>query len=222
MHYTLPQHLSFCRVGKGLVFLDTRRDRYFRLSGQLESALLSLLESAGDAGDAHADLVERGLLVPSPEPARTPTPCLPVASRSAIEGTPLRDRIPTGMFLDVFSNVCLMRLQLARRNLDAILEALVRYRGHMAADAADSVEEERLAHHANLFWRARAYVPIQPRCLLDSLAMVKVLARRGIHANLVFGVTDDPFTAHAWVQAGDIVLSDTVGHATAHTPIRVV
>lgn len=225
MHYALPQHLTFCRAGKGLVFLDTKRDRYFRLSGQLEDGFIALLEEPASPGTGPANLVERGILVPSPEPAHIATPSVPVASRSAIEGAPIQGRVPTGMFLDVLSSVCLMRLQLARRNLDAILDALVRHRGRMAIETAaitDSVEVERLLLTAHRFWRARAYVPIQPRCLLDSLAMVKVLASRRLYANLVFGITDDPFTAHAWVQAGDIVLSDTVGHAAAHAPIRVV
>ena len=59
-------------------------------------------------------------------------------------------------------------------------------------------------------------------CLLDSIALVRFLARRGLYAQLVFGVTDDPFSAHCWVQAGDLVLNDTVGDVSAHTPIRVI
>jgi hypothetical protein len=207
MHYALPQHLSFCRVGKGLVFLDTCRDRYFRLSPQLERAFLSPLQGASDLVMARA------------------APCLPAASRSAIESASRQDGIPMSMLLNVFSSVGLMRQQLGTRRLEDILRALAEYRQRKTSRATNmtgGIEEVGLARIANQFLRARAYVPIQPRCLLDSLAMVRVLAQRGLRVNLVFGVTDDPFTAHAWVQAGDLVLSDTVGHATAHVPIRVV
>lgn len=52
--------------------------------------------------------------------------------------------------------------------------------------------------------------------------MIIFLARRRLHASIVFGVTGDPFGAHCWVQTSDLVLSDTLGNATGHTPIRVV
>jgi hypothetical protein len=58
--------------------------------------------------------------------------------------------------------------------------------------------------------------------LLDSLAMVMFLAKRGLHASIVIGVTSAPFSAHCWVQTGDLVLNDTVGNARAFTPIRVI
>jgi hypothetical protein len=225
MHYALPQHLSFCRVGKGLVFLDTCRDRYFRLSPQLERAFLSPLQGASDLVMARAALIERGILVASSVPTHPSAPCLPAASRSAIESASRQDGIPMSMLLNVFSSVGLMRQQLGTRRLEDILRALAEYRQRKTSRATNmtgGIEEVGLARIANQFLRARAYVPIQPRCLLDSLAMVRVLAQRGLRVNLVFGVTDDPFTAHAWVQAGDLVLSDTVGHATAHVPIRVV
>jgi len=38
----------------------------------------------------------------------------------------------------------------------------------------------------------------------------------------VFGVKLNPFSAHCWVQAGDIVLNDAIDHVTIHTPILVV
>ena len=43
-----------------------------------------------------------------------------------------------------------------------------------------------------------------------------------MHANLVFGVTGDPFSAHCWVQVDELVLNDTLGNANAYTPIRTV
>jgi hypothetical protein len=90
------------------------------------------------------------------------------------------------------------------------------------APISDRAVEQLLLEASGEFRFARAYTPVETRCLLDSLAMVKFLARRKLHASIVFGVTSDPFSAHCWVQAGDLVLNDTVGHANAHTPIRVI
>lgn len=65
-------------------------------------------------------------------------------------------------------------------------------------------------------------MPVETRCLLDSIAIVKFLARRHFHANIVIGVTGDPFSAHCWAQIHDMVLNDTIGNVRSFTPIRVI
>ena len=75
---------------------------------------------------------------------------------------------------------------------------------------------------AAAFRSARPYVPIDTCCLLDSIAMITFLAKRQLHADLVFGVTADPFSAHCWAQYGTTVLNDALGHALTYTPIRVI
>ncbi|WP_434213483.1 lasso peptide biosynthesis B2 protein [[Pseudomonas] boreopolis] len=57
---------------------------------------------------------------------------------------------------------------------------------------------------------------------MDSLSLLRFLSRRELPANIVFGVTLAPFAAHCWVQAGDIVLNETLSDANAHTPIRMI
>lgn len=49
--------------------------------------------------------------------------------------------------------------------------------------------------------RVLAVLPTDSRCLIQSLVLVRVLARRGIGAELVIGVQDGAlFAAHAWVE----------------------
>ena len=72
------------------------------------------------------------------------------------------------------------------------------------------------------FNRARRVVPIDTVCLLDSLALLNFLARRGLFARLVMGVKLNPFAAHCWVQHQDIILNDAFDRAGAFTPILVV
>ena len=44
-------------------------------------------------------------------------------------------------------------------------------------------------------------LPTDNRCLIRSLVLVRVLARRGIGADLIIGVHPaDRFAAHAWVE----------------------
>ncbi len=75
---------------------------------------------------------------------------------------------------------------------------------------------------AYIFRLARPYIPIKPNCLLDSLALAKFLARRNLYADVVFGVTSDPFSAHCWLQTGTVVVNDSVGNVDTYTPIRVI
>ena len=58
--------------------------------------------------------------------------------------------------------------------------------------------------------RTLAVLPTDSRCLVRSLVLTELLARRGIDSSLVIGVRPDPhFQAHAWVEcAGAPLLPD--------------
>jgi hypothetical protein len=50
--------------------------------------------------------------------------------------------------------------------------------------------------------RTLKVVPADSRCLMQSLVLTELLARRGVHSSLVIGVAPGPeFKAHAWVEA---------------------
>jgi hypothetical protein len=49
--------------------------------------------------------------------------------------------------------------------------------------------------------RTLAPLPFDSRCLVRSLVLTRVLARRGIESRIVLGVQSEPaFAAHAWVE----------------------
>lgn len=55
--------------------------------------------------------------------------------------------------------------------------------------------------------RTLRLVPADARCLMQSLVLTALLARRGVPASLVIGVAPGPdFRAHAWVEAGGYAL----------------
>ncbi|NIJ77108.1 hypothetical protein FHT08_002191 [Xanthomonas campestris] len=224
MHrYTLRDDLSFCRIGQRLVFLDVGNDRYFRLPQALEHALLAYLAQDPVPDLEINDLVERGLLVERSQATAGPQlPVMPVA-RSAME-MPIPARRPQ-LFetLEVLALVLSTRLALKRTPLGRVLGSLsagAQRRGMQQCSLAGL--EQRLTDAAAVFRRSRVWVPVEMRCLLDSVALARFLHRRQFDAQVVFGVALDPFSAHCWVQTGDLVLNDTVGNVHAHTPIRVV
>jgi hypothetical protein len=56
-------------------------------------------------------------------------------------------------------------------------------------------------------------LPWDSRCLMRSLVLLSMLARRGVTSQLVIGVRPgDEFTAHAWVEYGGRPLMPTLGY----------
>jgi transglutaminase superfamily protein len=77
-----------------------------------------------------------------------------------------------------------------------------------AERAGDGTEVAlRLGH---LVQRALRALPFDGRCLIRSLVLTRMLARRGIEATLVLGVRAKPeFAAHAWLERDGIAILPT-------------
>lgn len=224
MFYSLRNGLSFCQVDGRLIFLDVRDDRYFRLSDGLEHSFIAYAK--GNRGADVAALVARNILVASKDPhSRIAPVSVETPSRSALE-QPSPASLHLNSLIEVFVAICSMRRQLRTRPLELILESTMTVgpgesQGDPGSQPASALEQP-LLEASGEFRLARAYALVENCCLLDSLAMIKFLAKRKLRASIVFGVTSEPFSAHCWVQSGNLVLNDTVGHANAHTPIRVI
>jgi hypothetical protein len=222
-HYAVRDDLSFCRVGEQFVFLDINKDRYFRLPKPLERALASHLEGDGTSDTDISGLIERNILVDQPRSTTFDRRSIKPALRSAMEAPPARQKIRAFELMEVFAIVLHTRLELKFFALRHVLHGLGTDRHIQPAQATPltALLGHRLSDAAALYRRARLYVPVDMCCLLDSVAMAKFLRRRQLHVHIVFGVALDPFSAHCWVQADDLVLNDTVGNVNSHTPIRV-
>jgi hypothetical protein len=223
MTWHLNEDISYCWLDGRLFFLDIQRDVYFQLSEALERNFLDYLEAPG-AADIDR-LVKNNLLSLSTREAQESTaPDIKPPNQSVPETASTVERIPASVIRDVFVIVARTRRQLRKQPLKSILQALSEYRRtRTSLIAIDEAEVQRLvAEAANAFNRVRPYVPIETRCLIDSLSMVRFLAKRGLHSNLVMGVACDPFSAHAWVQHGALVLNESVGNAQTYAPIRVI
>lgn len=227
MIWHLNQDISYCQLDGRLFFLDVQQDRYFQLSNSLEQSFLRFLESPSAVDADVKALSKRGLLSSSAGPSHRETATkLNPPTRSLPETADLECRTSPGMISGVFVAVAMMHWQLKRRRLKSVLEGLTKYR-FACANVTSSVDSEadiqqRTVEAATVFNRVRPYVPIETCCLVDSLSMIRFLAKLGLAAHLVMGVACDPFSAHAWVQYDHLVLNDTVGNAQAYVPIRVI
>jgi hypothetical protein len=219
--YRLREGLSFCRIDGRSIFLDVQQDRYFRLSDRLERAFTAWLDHADSGGID--DLVAHNVLTDVPRTANgRATQAIASPLHSAVELQTRPRSFGSVAFLDVFALVYSTQHWLKRRGLQAVIDGVLAYRDKQAPAPLSAAPNRDLLEAAFTFRAARLYVPVETNCLLDSLSLTRFLARRHLSAHLVFGVTDNPFAAHCWVQAGTWILNDTLGNATLHTPIRVV
>jgi hypothetical protein len=99
------------------------------------------------------------------------------------------------------------RWSLSRAGLPA---TLARLRSPGRTDAArcpagdPGMAGRRLAHAVV---RMLSAVPADSRCLVRSLVLTRLLARRGIESRLVIAVCPgEPFAAHAWVEQDGVAL----------------
>lgn len=216
--------LSYCKIDGHLIFLDVQNDRYFRLAECLESALVAYLGGGASLDCNIRKLIERKILVDgSNDFNHIPSAFKKTPTRSAMEEAVHARRTSVSEVLDTVAIVCSTQLQLKAKSLKQVLDKLAFCREKRTSGPSPSRHSEsQVLDAAAAFRSARMYVPIDTCCLLDSIAMVKFLAKRELHADLVFGVTADPFSAHCWVQYGTTILNDALGHALTHTPIRVI
>lgn len=225
MSYILRNGLSFCQIDGTLVFLDIDNDRYFRLPNQLERTFVESSRNGFPMSPQIKRLADMGILIENTgNEFKQPVSMPEEAFRSAIEqGTNSKNPNMKDL-VDVFSTVFSTQWLLRKNSLKHALNLVVSRQEQSTPESRSdpsNFDDHEICSAARIFIRTRLYVPIEPCCLLDSLAMVKFLARRSLRANIVFGVTRDPFSAHCWVQAKDLVLNDTVGATKAYVPIRV-
>lgn len=220
MRFSLRPGLSYCLIDGRPIFLDTDQDRYFRLSEPLEDAFLAHLAEGGGS-TCSKTLLDHAILVPGAG-AMQPHLGMSRATRSVIELTAGGASVEPASVWLVFALVWSTRRRVRRRPLDAVLEGVVRERDSARLPIPLPLAATHVIAAAAGFACSRRYVPFEPSCLLDSLALVRYLTRHGIAGNIVFGVTDAPFAAHCWVQVGDVVLNDTVGNTMSYMPIRVI
>nr|WP_303649482.1 lasso peptide biosynthesis B2 protein [Asticcacaulis machinosus] len=124
-------------------------------------------------------------------------------------------RCGVGDILEVCADVGRLQRHLRTRPLLSLLEATAA-RPNSATRTHPDIHCLALRHR-----RARRYSFIDTICLLDSLALLAFLRRRGHAAKLIFAVNLTPFGAHCWVEHDGIILNDTLGSTQTFQPIRI-
>lgn len=212
MEFSLSPDMRCCTIGTHSIFLDLSRDRYFLLSKDAEVRFRKFREGRADEADL-AWLVSRRIICPAVHEPADSVPALPAPEFSALDND-----LPSARF------VCTARAALAqiaarrairRRPIARILSEFPTVSERHIPD-----ERQHALYVASAFQQARYLISGTDQCLPRGIAMKRILARQGCHADLVIGVTL-PFSAHCWVQLGSTVLTDSLDLVQAYKPILV-
>ncbi|SBV31780.1 protein of unknown function [uncultured Sphingopyxis sp.] len=119
--------------------------------------------------------------------------------------------------LEVLTLLVTARIIVRRTGVRGVADEVRRVRAANPRPPAEDLDLLVQRFHAS-----RSMIPLAAKCLPDTLAFVRYVARRGHFPHVVFGVVPMPFAAHCWSQSGDRILNDAVGHTRAFAPILVL
>jgi hypothetical protein len=220
MPFQLHPHVTFCIIDGKAIFLDLGRDRYFALDEQAAGVFSLILEpSAGHPPDEDVDaLVRHGLGERVAGEVRVEAAPASVPHRSVLQSGQPAAGISARGVVEVGAALFLARRAVRTGRLKSVIDRL----GARNARGRRSGDPDRARELARTFLANRPVVPLAHNCLIDSLALMRFLARRNAHARLVFAVKLHPFAAHAWVQTDEELLNEHSDAAAEFTPILVV
>lgn len=230
----LAAHVRACALEGQVVLLDLRRSRYLGVGGLMAAALVPVVNgwpghdnrlhagasSQADTEALAAPLMRQGLITRDAAPSSA-RPVLPEATQT-LNAEPLIGTAPVGA-----SRVFRFLRSYASATVSLRLCSLLAIANRLGARRVRGVTTGRV-NHLPLGGAVAAYLQLRPlmftahdRCLQDSLTLLDFLAAEGWYPNWVIGVATQPFRAHAWVQTGDLVLSDLHENVRRYTPILV-
>lgn len=140
--------------------------------------------------------------------AMTTSPRL-VAERAIVENElqqpfTLGGKIRLG--IEIINAYIRIRVWLLRMDLPAVVAATRVVRGPMPA-GVELTQRATGYRLGRVVGRTLSVLPADSRCLVRSLVLTRLLARRGIRTTFVIGVKVEPeFEAHAWVENGGVAL----------------
>lgn len=122
-----------------------------------------------------------------------------------IRAFPLREKL--SLVLEIVATYARVRLLLVQVELRDVLARLRADRSPTSAYADRLAEKAAAIRLGRAIARTLRFVPGDSRCLVRSLVLTSLLARRGVDVTFVIGVAPGPdFRAHAWVESDGLPL----------------
>jgi hypothetical protein len=212
MAFALRPGLHWRGIEDHVFFLDLPADRYFCLKGSAARAFMAAAH--GDIPSEYAYAAEKLQSLDIIRPASRcdiPAPCSVVPPTGEWPAARLRlSGIPRGLAERVSAQKC------ARLSLQAIIDGIPRRKTAVRPSSSPETHLGEIAALIRLFDRI---FPGQDQCLPRAVAILRMMLRKGVSGDLVFGLSLHPFRAHAWVQADDRVIGDRADIVRLYAPI---
>lgn len=220
--YELSRTSYLCDLRSAFILLDAARGEYFRIAGSQYAWLREILAS-GQSVSAEAEafafhLVRLGILTPETSGKPAAEPLRPTRALSCIPPAS-----PKARWFDSV-RVAKAHFSAARMMQDGrfpeIIEEATRWKQDVdpsTANVPEKLDRARIFERLSPIFRSR-----HDACFERSLALLRFLTQDGFRADWVFGVRDEPFLAHCWIEADGYVLNDEVAHTSGYIPILTV
>jgi hypothetical protein len=236
--YFLRDHVFFCVAESFCFILDLKKDRYlsvnsrdFQLLGPhlygwpiaREVGALARSALSPKITDLAAELLEAGILSAD--------------GRDSKEARPTTWNLPTRTLLNqsqrvsafhcvslcahFFNAATKVNRQLKSGSLESIIRSIAK-RKETYERVVQPFDYDVATKLTTAFNKLRPAFPRNHVCLFDSIALIDFLSQFKMFPTLVFGVRPEPFGAHCWVQAADVVLNDTPEYTSVFTPIMAI
>lgn len=231
--YQLSPYVFACTTGRHCMFLDLLHDRYLsvpqplmqllapRIQGWMDkqAAPAAISPSSEEVDQLADDLVCAGVLTPylgNYQSRVGRPPHMHSDFRSLIKNR----RIPRSRSSSISAITALAFADFSLRSIP--LWRVIRAITNRSRNSTPRTPEFFTANLSTLLVRFQEIRPWYPRnylCLFDSFALTIFLQSHGISTQWTFGVREDPFGAHCWVQYGTVVLNDYIDRTQIYTPI---
>ncbi len=216
----MPPELFACEVDGSHIFLDLRRDRYFRLPEPEETAFAALVQHAPCPLAALDALAALGVLTSN-------LPGKPIGlTRHASPVESLVERLDgqaesLATWMRDLAEVTMLARAARRVVVKRELPSALARRAAARPSTPQKGDRQRRDQMVARFLAVRPFAPVPARCLHDTLALSGFLARRRLYPDIVIGVKLHPFAAHCWLQDGTTVLNDALASARDYQPVLV-
>lgn len=224
--YFLPEDVYFCPKGDALIFLCLKKDQYLKVQGEpallLSRASLNT-EAFASPEDANtvSQLIAAGLLTTEARLGKAILPSDVLLPEMQLSDLPENtvERLRFGHFWNFVCACIGAALALRFQSIEQIVKNVQQRKAAMPQQPLDVQRARALVM---VFNTLRLLFPRRFLCRFDSLALLKFLARYDIFPMWVFAVKLDPWGAHCWVQADDILLNEEIDEAEEYIPVMAI
>lgn len=201
-------------VGEDVVVLDMNADQYHCLLDGADWMVFGEGGSITVPDESAANLLLEAGVAVGERPRSPPRTPQPARRQLATASTPSRGSI-------LRAGLSLAAATISFRGKS--LRQLVQTCPPTSSPAPHTLHDARtLIDSVTAVQAALPWIPFEGECLQRAFQIRRVLARRGIRPDWVFGVRTWPFAAHCWLQIDDLVIADTLDRVNRYTPIMVV